>query len=204
MRTNPLEIHTGEQLLLRGQRYGEPGERWAVLVHDERRDLDAWRGLPGRLVGLGLCVVAFDLAGHGTSDDPWDQRSLRGHVLEAMSLAEAEGASRLYLVGAGSGATAALAAAGEREVQAIVALSPWAELDGIPKDAIRDTEAPKLIIVGGEDRAAAEAAADVYRRSIGWGLLQSLPTEAQGTALLDSDWAEQVVESTLAFLRDYL
>jgi hypothetical protein len=31
-----------------------------------------------------------------------------------------------------------------------------------------------------------------------------LPTEAQGTALLDSDWAEQVVENTLAFLRDYL
>jgi dienelactone hydrolase len=204
MRTTPLEIHISEQLVLRGQRYGEPGDRWAVLVHEEGRDLDAWNGLAGPLAGLGLCVVAFDLAGHGTSDDPWDPRCLRAHVLEALGLAESAGATGLYLVGAGTGATAALAAAAEREVQAIVALSPRAELDGVSREAIRETEAPKLIIVGGEDAVAAEEAADIFRRAVGWGLLQTLPTETQGTALLASNWAEQVVESTLAFLRDYL
>jgi len=200
----PLEIRVPAGPVLRGQRYGEAGERWAILVHEEGRDLDAWRGLVGELVGLGLCVLAFDLAGHGASDDPFEPRSLPAHVLAAMRLAEAEGGRRLYLIGAGAGATAALVAAGEREVEAIVALSPLAELDGVERDAIRETSAPKLIFVGTEDPVAAEEAADVHRRSIGWGLLQSFPSTAQGSALLESEWASQVVETTLAFLRDYL
>src|SRR5919108_4686955 len=107
MRTTPLEIHISEQLVLRGQRYGEPGDRWAVLIHDESRDLDAWHGLSGPLAGLGLCVLAFDLAGHGTSDDPWDPRCLRAHVLEALRLAESAGAFPPHLLRPAGGGAAA-------------------------------------------------------------------------------------------------
>lgn len=175
-----------------------------MLVHEEGRDLDAWRELVGRLVELGLCTLAFDLAGHGASDDPWDAGRLAADVLAVLGFARSQGARSLYLIGAGAGATAALVAAGEVEAQAIVALSPRAALPGVDAEAIRETLAPKLIIVGGADDDADREAADVYRRSIGWGVRQSLPTRIQGTALLRSDWADQVVENTLAFLRDYL
>jgi pimeloyl-ACP methyl ester carboxylesterase len=175
-----------------------------VLVHEEGRDLDVWRRLVGRLVELTLCALPFDLPGHGASDDPWEPRSLPAAVLAALGFAESEGARRLYVVGAGAGATAALVAAGEREIHAIVALSPRAVLEGVDAEAMRETHAPKLIVVGSEDPVAADEAAEVYRRSIGWGLLQSLPTEIQGTRLLESEWAEQVTENTLDFLRDYL
>jgi alpha-beta hydrolase superfamily lysophospholipase len=203
MRAVPVEIPLSAGLVLRGERYGEPGERWAILAHEEGRDLDAWRDLARTLVELGCCVLAFDLAGHGTSDDPFEPRRLPGDVLAVMRLAESEGAEWLALVGAGAGATAALAAAGRREVDAIVALSPLAGLDGLPREAIRETVAPKLIFVGSEDREAAAEAEEVHRSTIGWGVLQSFPTTIQGTALLDSEWAEHVVENTVAFLRDY-
>jgi pimeloyl-ACP methyl ester carboxylesterase len=200
----PLEIQTPERRVLRGQRWGALGERWAVLVHEEGRDLDAWQGLLARLADLGLCTLAFDLAGHGASDDPWEPARLPTDLVTVLRFAESLGARRLYLIGAGVGATAALVAAGQVEVEAIVALSPRAGLPGVASEAIRATHAPKLVVVGGEDAAAAREAADVYRRSIGWGLLQSLPTEIQGTRLLESEWAGQVAENALSFLRDYL
>ena len=202
--TIPVEIETSDGPTLRGQRYGEESPRWVVLVHDEGQDLDAWRSLVGPLVGLGLRVLAFDLPGHGASDDPWEPSSLPTHVLAALRYADSHGARSLYLIGAGAGATAALVAAGECEVQAIVALSPRAELDGVASDAVRKAPAPKLIVVGGEDPVAAEAAADVHRRSIGWGVLQAPPVAEQGTQLLESEWGEHVAENALAFLRDYL
>jgi Alpha/beta hydrolase family len=204
MRSTPVEIRTSEPPVVRGERYGDESERWAVLVHEEGRDLDAWRVLVGPLVGLGVCVLAIDIPGHGASDDPWEPRRLPEQVVAALRLAESEGGHTLCLIGAGEGAAAALVAAGEHEVQAIVALSPRAQLDGVPPDAIRETAAPKLIFVGDKDPVAAGEAADVHRRSVGWGVLQSLPATSQGTALLESEWAGHVVETTLAFLRDYL
>jgi pimeloyl-ACP methyl ester carboxylesterase len=202
--STPVEIHVSEHLALRGERYGAPTERWAVLVHEEGRDLDGWRTLVRRLPELGVCALAFDLAGHGASEGQWEPRNVTADVIAALRFGKSQGARRMCVVGAGAGATAALAAAGEVEVQGIVALSPRAELDGLGPEAIRETLAPKLIIVGSGDPVAAAEADHVFRRSIGWSLLQSLPTELQGTALLGSSWAEQVAESTLAFLRDYL
>jgi pimeloyl-ACP methyl ester carboxylesterase len=184
--STPVEIHVSEKLVLRGERYGEPGERWAVLLHEEGRDLDGWRPLVGRLLELTPCALAVDLAGHGASADPWEPRRLPADVLAVLRFAESQGARRVFVLGAGAGATAALAAAGECDVEAIVALSP------------------KLIVVGSQDAVAAAEAEDVFRRTIGWGLLQSLPTRIQGTALLESAWAEQVAENALAFLRDYV
>jgi hypothetical protein len=204
MRSTPVEIHASEGPVLRGERCGDESERWAVLIHEEGRDLDAWRGLVGPLVGLGVCVLAIDLPGHGASDDPWEPRRLPDQVRAALRLAESEGARTLCLIGAGAGATAALVAAGEHEVQAIVALSPRVRLDGVDPEAIRETTAPKLIFVGGHDPVAAREASDVHRRSVGWGVLQSVPATSQGTALLESEWGGQVVETTVAFLRDYL
>jgi alpha-beta hydrolase superfamily lysophospholipase len=201
--TVPVAFPTAGGLVLRGHRFGVE-KRWAVLVHDEGEDLDAWRPLVGELIALDLSVLVFDLRGHGASDDPWEPRRALSDVLAALRFARAEGARRLYLVGAGAGATAALAAGGRRKVEALVLYSPRAALDGVSPEVFRASPAPKLIIVGGLEAAANAAASEILRRTIGWGVLESPPVEAQGTRLLASDWAEHVVEHTVAFLRDYL
>jgi pimeloyl-ACP methyl ester carboxylesterase len=202
MQATAVEIHRCESRTLRGQRWGS-GERWAVLVHDEGQDLDGWAPLVGELGAAGVSVLALDLAGHGTSDDPWDPAGAPADIVAAMRFAQGEGATAMFLVGAGVGATAALVAAAQLEPEAIVALSPRAALDGVPPDAIRETRAPKLFVVGGADQAALAHTVDVYRRAIGWGLVEQPPVAEQGTDLLASEWSEQVAEKIVGFLRDY-
>ena len=58
--------------------------------------------------------------------------------------------------------------------------------------------------VATEDWRRAREAEDLYARTIGWTVLQTPPVAAQGTALLESAWAEQVLDNTIGFLRDYL
>lgn len=199
MPTMPVEFPTSDGLLLRGHRSGDT-KRWAILVHGEGQDLDAWRGLLGPLRRAGFSVLAFDLRGHGASDDPWDPGRAPADVLAALTFAESQGAGRLLLVGAGVGAAAALVAAGARHVSAVVVLSPRCKL---PEATLRQSKAPKLVIVGSLDREAAREAEVVYRRSIGWRLLESPPVEEQGTDLLTSAWGEHVREHLLAFLGRY-
>lgn len=203
MQARPVEIPADDGVLLRGQAWGD-GERWALLVHDEGQDLDSWRALVGWLLGLELQVLAFDLRGHGASDDRWRPAKAPADVLAALRFAESKSARWLTLVGAGAGATAALAAAGHHEVQALVGLSPRARIDGVPADLLREARAPKLFVVGSLDPAAVAEAEDILKRSIGWSVLASPPVADQGTDLLSSEWAEQIVEHMLGFLRDYL
>ena len=202
MAPTPIEIHTCESRALRGHLW-RGGGHWAILVHDEGEDLDAWTPLVGELSADGLSVLAVDLAGHGASDDPWKPSLAPSDVAATMRFARNEGARSVFLIGAGAGATAALVAAVEVEPQAIVALSPRAALDGIDPEAIRESSAPKLFVVGGRDRSALAHTVDVYRRAIGWGVVEQPPVREQGTDLLASAWAEQVREKILAFLRDY-
>jgi pimeloyl-ACP methyl ester carboxylesterase len=197
-----VEISLRDEPTVRGHRYGQ-GHRWAVLVHDEGRDLDSWQGLIPELVRAGLCVLAFDLCGHGASDDPWDPGRVVADVIRALDFAQSQGATQLYLLGAGIGGTAALAAAGTHATRAIVTLSPRAHLTGGIDAGIRASRAPKLIIAGSRDKLAAQQAAAVNQRVIGWSILETPPVEEQGTDLLWSDWGDEIRGHILAFLRDY-
>jgi pimeloyl-ACP methyl ester carboxylesterase len=203
LRAKPVEFAAADGIVLRGNRYGV-GDRWAVLVHDEGRDSDVWRRFVVPLSELGLCVLAFDLRGHGASDDPWEPMQAPRDVLGALRFAQTEGARKLVGLGEGAGATAALAAGGDHELQALVLYSPRAAPPGLDADVLRESNAPKLIVVGGHDPDAAAAAAEIHRRSIGWGVLESPPVEEQGADLLDSEWGWHVAEHTLGFLRDYV
>lgn len=203
MQVLPIEFSASDGRLLRGQVYGE-GERWAVLVHEEGLDLDAWRDLPAQLHDLGFCVLAFDLRGHGASDDPWDAERLPGDVLAALKLARSQGATRLYLVGAGAGADACLQAAVSEPVEALVAVSPIGRLDAGAVDSLREVNVPKLILVGSSGPAALATAERLYRASTGWCLLVELPSEEQGSRMLADDPGEPAREKVLGFLRDYL
>jgi pimeloyl-ACP methyl ester carboxylesterase len=199
--SSPVEFAGPRDLTLRGLRSGTT-DRWAVLVHGEGQDLDGWRSLAGRLAEHAFSVLAFDLPGHGASDDPWEPTLAVPAVMAAIDFARSEGCQQLHLVGARVGATAVLAAAADltRRVASIVALSP--DLDNRVAELInlREARAPKLILVGALSPAALESAEAVFRGAIGHCEMVKFPVVAQGTDLFAGEWAVQAHEKVLGHL----
>jgi pimeloyl-ACP methyl ester carboxylesterase len=197
----PVEFAGPRAITLRGLRSGQ-GDRWAVLVHGEGRDLDGWRSLSGGLADHDFSVLAFDLPGHGASDDPWEPALVLPALEAAAGFARSEGSRRLYLVGEGIGAIAALAsaAAHPREVASIVALSPHLD-DRVPKPIeVREALAPKLILVGSLSPDALAGAEAVFRGAIGVCEMVKFPVARQGTDLLAGEWGVHAREKVLAHL----
>jgi pimeloyl-ACP methyl ester carboxylesterase len=186
---------------LRGQRSGE-GDRWAVLVHGEGRDLDGWKPLAGWLAERGFSVLAFDLPGHGASDDPWEPALALPSVVAAIEFTRSEGSRHVHLVGEGLGAMAALAAATDaaRQVASIVAISPQADDRVAALSDVREARAPKLIIVGSLSPGAREGADAVFRGAIGPCEMVQFPIAAQGTDLLAGAWGVHAREKVLEHL----
>lgn len=196
--SSPAEFSSAGGPNLRGHQYGG-GASWVILVHDEGQDSRAWRGLPRQLSAQGFRVLAFDLRGYGASDGPRDASRERADVAAALGFARSQGARRLYVIGAGAGAGAALVAASTYPIRAFVALSPRRS----GRDNPGQTRAPKLIFVGSLDDRAAAQADDVFRRSIGFATLNSTPVDVQGTQLLHSSWGDDLRELIVIFLCDY-
>ena len=200
-RAVPVEFAGPGNLVLRGQRSGVDG-RWVVLVHGVGRDLDGWGSLATWLASHSLTVLAFDLPGHGASDDPWDPQLAVASVVAAVDFARSEGSLQVHIVGEGVGALAALglAASGPIDVASVAALSPEAD-DRVAKVGdVREARVPKLIMVGSSRRANAEFAEAVFRSAIGPCEMARFPVPAQGTDLLHGEWGPQVREKLLAHL----
>lgn len=188
-------------LTLRGLRLGQ-ADRWAVLVHGEGHDLDGWRPLAGWLADRGFSVMAFDLPGHGASDDPWEPTLALPAVVAAIDFARSKGSQQIHIVGEGVGAIAALAAAADptRQVSSIVALTPRADDRVAEFVVVREARAPKLILVGSLGRDALESAEALYRAAIGHCEMVKFPVVAQGTDLLAGEWGPHAREKVLEHL----
>lgn len=197
----PVEFAGPGGLRLRGLRFGE-ADRWAVLVHGEGRDLDGWRQLAGWLADRGFSVLAFDLPGHGASDDPWEPTLALPAVVAAIDFARSEGSRQVHLVGEGVGAIAALAAASDltRRVASIVALSPHADDRVAEFVVVREARTPTLILVGSLRRDALEGAEAIFRGAIGHCEMVQFPVAAQGTDLLAGEWGLHTREKVLEHL----
>jgi pimeloyl-ACP methyl ester carboxylesterase len=197
----PVEFAGPGSVTLRGELSGE-GERWAVLVHGEGHDLDGWRPLTLWLAEHGFSVLAFDLPGHGASDDPWQPARALPAVAAAIDFAKSEGARHIHLVGEGAGAIAALAAAANpaRNVASVVAFSPHADDRVARSDEIREARAPKLILVGSLSPDALDGAEAIFRSAIGPCEMVKFPVLGQGTDLLASQWGIHAREKVLAHL----
>ena len=184
--------------MLRGLRSGE-ADRWTVLVHDEDRDLDGWLQLASWLADHGITVLAFDLPGHGASDDPWEPMLAVPAVVAAVDFAMSQGSRQVHLVGAGVGAIAALAAAADRQRQiaSIAAFSPHLDDRVAELVHVREATAPKLILVGSHSQTALEEAEVVFRTAVGPCEMVKFPVMAQGTDLVAGEWGQHAREKVL-------
>ena len=197
----PIEFGGPAAHVLRGLLLGSD-EHCAILVHGEGQDLDAWVSLTGWLGDHGLCVLAFDLPGHGASDGDWEPALATASVLAAVDFARSQGSLEQHLIGAEAGALAVLAAAAMEgyEPASVVALSPTIDERVASLTAIREARAPKLILVGSLDGAGLEDAEAVYRGAIGHCELTRFPVVARGTGLLTGEWGLHVCERVLAHI----
>jgi alpha-beta hydrolase superfamily lysophospholipase len=197
----PVEFEGPAAHVLRGLLFGA-GEHWAILVHGEGHDLDAWRPLTAWLAERGLCALAFDLPGHGASDDAWDPALATASVLAAVDFARSQGARMLHLIGAEAGAIAVLAAGARDgyEPASIVVLSPTIDERVASLAGIREARAAKLVLVGSLDGDAVGDAEVVYRAAIGYCELTKFPVSARGTGLLTGDWGSHAREKVLAHI----
>ena len=202
MVAEPVEIESADRVVLRGELSGT-GERWVLLVHDVEEDLDSLRPMQAVLLEAQFRVLALDLRGHGASDGEWSAEGAIQDLAAAFRYCRAAGAAKVYAVGAGAGATAAILAAGEEHVDALVCLSPLPELEGIDPRRLRVSRAPKLLSVGATDPEAMAAAQTVYKKVIGWRVLESRAISEQGSALLHAPGKEHIFAKTVTFFRDY-
>jgi len=151
--------------------------------------------VPAALQADGYAALAGDLPGHGLSDDPWTPSRAVELVHALAAYARGEGTEKVFVIAAREMATAAAIV---RNVGALITLSPLP----FPLRGPDDTPMA-LVLFGGTDDAAAERANAFFRQTRGWGVASSFRTEAQGSAIFQSDWGRHAQEQALGFLRDY-
>jgi len=200
MRAEPIELTTFDGVVLRGQLW-PGGDTWIVLLHEAGKDLDGWQPLVLPLLDRSYSLLTLDMRGHGASDGDWDLSTVGGDLEMVIGAAHERGAQRIGLIGAGESILPALVNARAQHLFAIVALSPG-PVGEFAVDELRGGAVPKLFIVGSLDERAAEAEQQLRDRMIGWTVLLRLPTEEQGTSLLEGQWALHVQENIVAFLEE--
>lgn len=185
--------------VIRGLRWTS-GPSLVLFLHEPGGDLDGWGSLPAQLASrLTLDVTAWDLPGHGLSDDPWQPERLPELVRELAG--DTDAGRKRFVCAAGKTAGAALAVAEELELSGLILLSPEE-----PPDIriARSPSVPKLVFAAahaGDDLVSARRIANVCG---GWTIVTSVPVATQETALLAGEWAPNVTDQIATFIRDRL
>jgi pimeloyl-ACP methyl ester carboxylesterase len=166
------------------------GGDWIVLVHESGRDLDGWKPVVPELARLPLSVLAFDLRGHGGSDD--SPGAVDEDVQAALEFARASGARNVFVAAGGDSVAPALAAS--EAAAGFVAIGPT---------SASTSTLSRLIVVASRDENQVAAAASL-RAGGGWAVVVNIPTAERGLDLLAGDWGTGVRSHMLVFVKDLL
>lgn len=201
VRAIPVEIPAGDAVVLRGQRWGS-GPDWIILLHEtgEQRDLDDWRPLLPAIVTSDRTVLSIDLRGHGASDGTWVSASSGADLAALLAYAKTSGAAWVALAGAGDSATHILEFSSANPIDASILLSPV--FGAGQATELRGRGEAKLFAVGSRTAQLNRDIRVARNGSIGWAMLVSMPTEAQGTHLLSGPNSGQIIERIVSFLAE--
>ena len=151
---------TDDGVSLAGRLFGgqNSGGAGVVLAHMYPADQTSWYDYARRLADEGYVALAFDFRGYGESGGNKQIDQIDRDVAAALDEIRAQGVTRVVLVGASMGGTAALMVAARQPVQGVITLSAPVEFEGLSaKVAVTKVMAPKLFI-GAEDDAGGPAA----------------------------------------------
>jgi pimeloyl-ACP methyl ester carboxylesterase len=201
LRSSYAEFVADDGTTLRGMCW-QGSDRWVLLVHDLGEDLDAWRPLEAVLAESGCSRLAFDLRGHGASDDALSSDRIDLDIEAAARFSEEAGAKRICAISAGRSGVVALGLQRERPFEGMALLSPG-PLEGRDPSALRGQGTRKLFVVGSDDETLAKASSSLQRASIGWCYTVSFPTARQGCSLLEGAHAIHTKEHLASFVREF-
>lgn len=196
-----LKIATEDGLQLSATSYGA-GPTAVILAHMRGSDQRSWSDTARRLASGGdYTVLTFDFRGHGGSDNG-NLGDIDKDVRAAIQFMRADGFDKIFVVGASMGGTAALAVASEEDLAGVVAISAPAQFQGIDALARIDQVAePKLFIAASGDHPYVDDLAEMFARAAGSKERQLFDGKEHGTALLQGDQGEQVLQAIEQFLR---
>ena len=162
----PAQRGASQTIRLQGIERGS-GPDGVVLAHMLGSSQNAWAPIVEDLVKDGLHVLTFDFRGHGLSAGDRNPSLADLDLAGAIGKLRALGASRVLVVGASMGGTAALAIAADQEVDGVVTLSAPMEIGQLnASSAVRGYHGPLLAIVGEDDNSRyTDAARDIIAKS---------------------------------------
>jgi pimeloyl-ACP methyl ester carboxylesterase len=195
-----LKIGTEDGLQLSATIYGA-GPTAVILAHMRGSDQRSWSAIARRLASGGeYTVLTFDFRGHGGSDDG-DLGDIDKDVRAAIQFMRADGFDKVFVVGASMGGTAALAVASEEDLAGVVAISAPAQFQGIDALArIDQVTEPKLFIAASGDEPYVDDLEVMFARAAEPKDRRLFDGEEHGTALLEGDQGEQVLQAIEQFL----
>ncbi|MGH2784392.1 MAG: alpha/beta hydrolase [Actinomycetota bacterium] len=175
-----------------------------VLAHMLGSSQFAWDLFADELVDRDFHVLTFDFRGHGQSIGDRSPSAAALDLGAAVEKLRSLGATKIFVVGASMGGTAALVVAGAQKLEGVVSISAPASIERLDATAaVKTLDEPSLFLVGADDdqrytdaaRSFAAAAPQPKRLQIIDG------TGAHGTDLLTEEATRQrVTDLILDFL----
>lgn len=156
----PVQFETPDGEVLAGAVFGE-SQVGIVLAHMRGADKTTWYPFARNAAQAGYMALAFDFRGYGDSTGQRDT-DLDVDVIAAVGLLRAEGATRIVVMGASMGATAAVNVASRLNLAAAVSISAPGEFIGLQATGVAgDVEEPLLIIAAENDHPYVDAAIEI-------------------------------------------
>jgi pimeloyl-ACP methyl ester carboxylesterase len=186
--------------MLAGRLFGS-GRVGVVLAHMLPSDATSWYPAARKMAAAGYLALAFNFRGYdgsqgskNTAGAPKDLKAARDMIIQ-------QGAQSIVLVGASTGATAAIAAAPALDPLAIVAISPplrFAGLDAVV--AAGHVQRPVLLMASRDDQPAMSSL-ETLSRALPNADTKVFDGGAHGTNLLQG--RPEAVGVLIAFLQRY-
>lgn len=183
-----VSLTTSDGVSLASEDWGA-GAEGVLLVHDEGRSRQDWSTLAPRLATNGFRVLALDLRGHGGSSAAAAEYSkMSADVIAGIGWLEAQGVSRIHLVGAAFGANLVLSAAHQSAlVSDVVVLSPQLNAQGLKVSSVLANygERSLLAVASEDDTLSTRAATYLIGQTTGPKHLQLYAAAGSGARMLN-------------------
>lgn len=122
--TLQIRFEGAEGNLIAADRFGDPGDRFVLLMHGGGQTRHSWRRTGEALARRGFCAIAYDHRGHGDSDwVPSKRYELSDFAADLCAVVRQLGPDRpLALVGASLGGLTSMTAVGTNALQPVAAI----------------------------------------------------------------------------------
>ena len=185
-----------------------------VLAHMQPADQTSWFGYAETLADDGYQSLTFNFRGYcpggdaGCSSGETDLSLLWRDVQSAVRFLRSTGIARVAVIGASMGGTAALVAAAQpaARIGAVATLSAPISIGGltVTPETLVATATAKLFVAGNADATSAADAQSLYDLSMPPKRVEVVPSEDQGTELLEGNQGPNVRQLLQTWLASFL